>query len=33
LLHVITGLVPVIPMMGNAVHFRNEMAGTSPAMA
>ncbi len=29
---VITGLVPVIPMVSSAVLFRIGMAGTSPAM-
>ncbi len=30
--HVITGLVPVIPMMSSAVLFLIGMAGTRPAM-
>jgi hypothetical protein len=32
ILVVITGLVPVIPMMWGAALIRIEMAGTSPAM-
>ncbi len=30
--HVITGLVPVIPIVGNAALHRIGMAGTRPAM-
>ncbi len=32
LLHVITGLVPVIPIVWNAAPHRIGMAGTRPAM-